>query len=106
MSIHEEELLDGIVRAWVLQCLHILISKPKATDFHLCETESIYLVLRNITWCKTVFYLRFTLYTAWGQPKHWSDSCAIKSSIRPNIISFLQAQHYQLFAGPTLPHVK
>ena len=63
---------------WVLQCRRILISKPKATDFHLCKTEYIYVVLRISLGVKPAFYIRPILNTAWGCLEHWSNSCAIK----------------------------
>ena len=99
MSVLEEELLDGIVRAWVLQCLHILISKPKATDFHLCETESTYVVLRISLGVRWSFI--GSLYTRLGSSLstgliHVQLSLQLGPTLlvfcKLNIINFLRAQ--------------
>ena len=71
---------------------HVLMSKPKATDFHLCETESIYVVLRISLDVNNLLSFRSTLCVVWDRPQHQSDSCAIKSSTGFNIINYLRVQ--------------
>ena len=44
--------------AWVSQYSHILILKPKATNFCLCEMESIFVVLRLSLGVRLPPYLR------------------------------------------------
>jgi hypothetical protein len=58
--------------AWASQGLRILITKHKGNGvFHLCETESIYVVLENIIWCKMVTYLMALIFV---MTKVWTNN--------------------------------
>jgi len=60
---------------------HVLMSKPKATDFHLSETQSIYVVLIRISLdVRGSLYARFGVSLSTG-PIHVQSSPQLGSTL-------------------------